>query len=336
MGTSVKWFRTGARAGFTLVELLVVIAIIGVLIALLIPAVQAVRESANRVHCQNNLKQFSLAAHHAAVTNKYFPPFLGWYPTMNPAPGNGWGTQFFLLLPYIEQTTVWSSGLTTGPNFDGTDPGGPYYSSEANYGTPSFVGANSIKTFICPSDPTMPPGGTIINNNVWGANDGGQPIWGGSSYAGNSQIFGNFIPFVGSTSPSPKYCRITDIQDGTSNTVLFAERLGVCDGTLTPSSSYELRANLWDWVEPGIDPGHAQWPVYAIFLDPVTLTNWTVPQIQPAPGMCSFIGPSAGHPDSVQVAMCDGSARPVTAAVSQTTWQAVNTPQGGEVLGCDW
>lgn len=229
----------------------------------------------------------------------------------------------FHLLPYIEQGNLYRSATFTGANWDGADPGGTYYSSQANYGTANFVGAVSIKTFNCPSDFTNP--GEAVTNGVWGGNDGGQPLWAPSSYAGNAQIFGVF---------SPNYMTFAQITDGTSNTVLFAERYGVCDGTANPASG-KVRACLWDWNEPGAQAGHAQWPIYSEYTDPDGNTNFPTPQVQPAPGQCDWQRPNTAH-SGVQVAMCDGSARSVSASVSQATWQAANTPQGGEALGSDW
>src|SRR5437016_1817756 len=99
--------------GFTLIELLVVIAIIAILIGLLLPAVQKVREAASRAQCQNNLKQLSLACHNCADSNQgKLPPGIGTYPAPNMGrcggtqPGNAWGGLVFHLLPYIEQKTL--------------------------------------------------------------------------------------------------------------------------------------------------------------------------------------------------------------------------------------
>src|SRR6187399_46168 len=99
--------------GFTLIELLVVIAIIAILIALLVPAVQKVRESAARTQCQNNLKQLGLAASNCNDTFKKLPPAYGYYPGNGPAQQSGFGGAMFFLLQFIEQGTLYSKCLST-------------------------------------------------------------------------------------------------------------------------------------------------------------------------------------------------------------------------------
>src|SRR5580692_6123489 len=170
--------------GFTLIELLVVIAIIAILIGLLLPAVQKVREAASRTKCQNNLKQIALAAHNCHDQLGYLPPGIGWFPSNGPVPANGWGTLFFHLLPFIEQGDLYKSSSMTGPNNLGQNPGPnqPYYSGEEGRFGGNYIGTNVIKIYVCPSDPSIPPG-DVYTDSVYGLK------WGSSSYAGNGLIF---------------------------------------------------------------------------------------------------------------------------------------------------
>jgi prepilin-type N-terminal cleavage/methylation domain-containing protein/prepilin-type processing-associated H-X9-DG protein len=304
------------RRGFTLIELLVVIAIIAILIGLLLPAVQKVREAASKIQCTNNQKQIALACKLAETQIGFLPYFYGWYPSTTPTSGSGWGTQFFHLLPYIEQGNLYNSALTTGVNFDGTNPNGSYYSGEANFGSPNFVGLTAIKTYMCPSDYTTPAGG-IYSDSVYTGE--AETLWATTSYAANYNIFGNYM------------MKTFQFTDGTTNTILFAERLAVCDGTNNPSSG-EKRATLWDWNEPGANAGHAQWPIYGYYAS----TSNTTFQVAPLTGQCYYGSPSTPHSSGVVVSMADGSVRNVSPSISQSSWSAANTPNGGEVLGSDW
>ncbi len=181
--------RRSRRQGFTLIELLVVIAIIAILVGLLLPAVQKVREAAARAKSQNNIRQLGLAV------NNYYGA-VGYVPCNWPVESSGvWVSAIFELLPYVEQQNLFNLG----------------YPSEGAY---EIAAGTVVKSFISPLDFTIPPTGVV---NLDGMN------WGVCNYATNHAVFG--IPDVSWNAYRDLSAGITD---GTSNTVLFAEKYGVC------------------------------------------------------------------------------------------------------------
>jgi len=297
------------KRGFTLIELLVVIAIIAILIGLLLPAVQKIREAAARMSCSNKLKQVGLAVHNYESASGRLP-MANWRAS-NGVNANGGMNILVALLPYLEQDNAYK--LVT--QYQG--------SGYSVWDTPGFSSpSGSLRSvvmppYLCPSDSTLSNG--FASNQV--------NAWGGSSYAGNFQVFGlgSAGSKFGGTDWGPKY-NIANIPDGSSNTVGFTERLSVCGST----------GNLWSW--PGGDWGPYQWGV--TFANSPWGGNWAYPPIiRPIPansGACDPYRPSAMHSTTAQVLMMDGSGRSVTGSVSQSTWQLAIVADDGQVLPANW
>src|SRR5262245_46397429 len=211
------------RSGFTLIELLVVIAIIAILIGLLLPAVQKVREAAARMKCQNNLKQCGLAAHNYESAHGFLPPGAGPTPAAQPA-ANSRASLQAVILAYVEQANKYNQF-----NLD--------YDVNNNGGTPHSNAAarqQDVPIYLCPSDPSnatitatgnladVPPvpAGPAGRSNYFG-NIGAQAYVAGAQDGQYGGLF-YYLPRAGAQ-PNPQGVRITEILDGTSNTAMFSE-----------------------------------------------------------------------------------------------------------------
>jgi prepilin-type N-terminal cleavage/methylation domain-containing protein len=317
--------RTTQRRGFTLIELLVVIAIIAILIGLLVPAVQKVRESANRIQCINNLKQLGLAAHNYHDTHKHLPPAIGYYP---PARG-AFGNYFFHLLPYVEQDNLYRSALGNVPF---PPPDGP---TKVYYPGNNKVYSQSVPIFLCPSDPSVGSDGIVMINGV---------PFGASSYATNGMVISE------KPGPGPQgKTRFADITDGTSNTILHAEKYARCSNMYMAPAFMDggcawaySGVGLFPWQPPPISPPRLGFqPFFAIrgFAAngaPNAIGEGSIFKVQPTAGNCDPTRASTAHAGGIQVGLADGSVRTLAPTMSGKTWWAAVTPAGGEVPGSDW
>ena len=292
-----KAMRVRARKnGFTLIELLVVIAIIAILIGLLLPAVQKIREAANRMKCSNNLKQIGLAVHNFGDTNGNLPYNLAYN---GGGSNHGWTTFWHTILPYQEQDNIWKISL--GQDCWGNGGHSPV-----------------IKTYQCPSDPSSVGGRRPTDTGGWSC----------TSYSNSQPLFCTFNaanPVNGQTESKTSYT-IATIPDGSSNTIGAVERFEYYKAYDWAPLPFHPNSKDGNW-------GGTQWSsMYGQHRPNGTdyyLPQWGVVSTAAHPHY-----PNSGHTSVIQVMVMDGSVRGVGAGIGQTMWNRAMQPDDG--LSLSW
>lgn len=336
-------FRDRSRPpGFTIVELLVVIAILGILVALLLPAVQAAREAARSTQCMNHLRQIGIALHG-------FESAQGNLPAGSPeafSVDGGYLSPLAQILPYVEEGTVFQSiDFHQGP-FD-----------EPNF----TAGKAQPSTFLCPSDPLPVQGSTDLGWTSYHANCG---TW--AYLTGWDGVFGpNFVVDESSTwaSPPANSVKLSEIVDGTGKTAALAEvpngfgfdttssknAHNDCFQTtlpkqavvLNPSTAPKVRHELLalDWRTSTV-PWNGEWRFRGYpWIEGTVWRSW-YNHLLPPGSICwhtgdwwLFVTPANSyHPGVVNVVMCDGAVRRIATQVDGAIWQSAGSRNGGEIV----
>lgn len=302
--------RSRRTRGFTLIELLVVIAIIAILIALLLPAVQQAREAARRTQCRNNLKQIGLAIHNYESTFSCFPP--GGFEDSNAGTSGLGASGFVLILPYIDQTNSYNLY-----NFN------EHYATTYNSG----VLNQRVAPYLCPTM-VIPRNAPETNCNISGRPETGAPCSyllneGTASYQHPAQgLFAIVSPVMFGYTQN-RCAKFRDITDGTSNTLAVGE------------TTWNFKNYLWSATACPGNPalnGTSRWGT----------ARWGVGYPNSGLGntatvMNNFAGSPAGyssqHVGGIHILMADGTVRFISQNIGFTTYTALSTKAGGEVLG---
>ncbi len=349
------------RLGFTLVELLVVIAIIGILVALLLPAVQAAREAARRMSCTNNMKQIALAQHNYHDTYKTFATASSWQKGPD-SRAQSWSEKV-MLLPFLEQQ----------PAYDRTNWAQAPYDPWGWHGNQNIqTQSTKLSVFNCPSNPTEHQSGranftyavnTGTSNHPPHQNDNNPNT---NIPRGNGMVafmrYDNRFP-LGDTRrhPNDPMVKFASVTDGTANTALYSEFVISDTNKRNRSEARQHRyqvVNHWsngnntaarrqDCLRQGANFDNDRWRMRGAgwawsFMGAGNGYNHTM---MPNEVSChifnggddwygrNMMSASSEHPGAVNVALADGSVRGVADTVSQDIWWALGTRNGGEAVG---
>jgi prepilin-type N-terminal cleavage/methylation domain-containing protein/prepilin-type processing-associated H-X9-DG protein len=324
--------RHGAGGGFTLVELLVVITIIGILIALLLPAVQAAREAARRLQCQNNLKQLGLALQNYHASCKAFPPSMVIPAGESPEYTTKWKENWvILILPYIEQQALYDSFNHAAPISDA--------SNRTQRGT-------QLSFMLCPSD---------TGRNILFSRSGEGDNWARGNYGANGSLGAYHTSWRAAAGPTaPRWnddlsrgvmgvnvsVKMGDIKDGTSQTIMLGElRTGL--------AAVDRRGSLWmhgsdDAIGPNCCFGASDNIMSCDEIIAAVGAEKLQAECMTCCNGCSSTqaGPRSRHVGGVYVSMCDGSVRFIDRFVEMgtswdidrndfLTWQRLNASADG-------
>ena len=307
------------KNAFTLVELLVVIAIIGILIALLLPAVQSAREAARRMQCSNNLKQIAMTLHVMENSHGLLPPLSCEFAYTDveidtPYHGVNGATAFYWMLPHIEQQALYDSAQTEGSVYS--------YAS----GKLEGVCTELIPPYVCPSDSSH-------NNGFPRTTLGGAQDWAIGCYAANYLVFGDPMATTKGLRLQGKPSLDRTFPDGTSSSIVFTEKYATCQ----LYKEVEGLATLWADSAGGWRPAFC---VNDSYQNPYTDDGYhpcLLFQDNPSWNVgCESERAQTPHPGGINGAFADGSVHVIVADVDQQIWICLCDPQDGTPFEAAW